>query len=325
MTLQRREFITLLGGAAWPVSVHAQQSALPIIGYLSSARPEGLVKNMAAFRQGLNEVGYVEGRNVAIEYRWADGQYDRLAAMASDLVGRRVAVITANSPAALAAKAVTTTIPIVFFTASDPVELGLVASLNRPGGNVTGATMLTVEAGPKKLELLRELLPTATIIGFLVNPADPSAEIQSRNMQAAARAIGIQLHVLRASTEGELERVFAALVQVQAHALVIGADGFFYSHSEQLAALTRRHAVPTVFQNREFVAAGGLMSYGGNSTEGYRLMGVYTGRILKGEKPADLPVQEAVKIELFVNLKTAKALGLEVPRTLLARADEVIE
>jgi len=325
----RRELITLLGGAAVarPLTAPAQQPAMPVIGFLRSATAAGSAHLVTAFRQGLNEAGFVEGRNVAIEYRWADNQNDRLLALASDLVRRQVTVIVAAGiPAALVAKAVTTTIPIVFETGSNPVEVGLVASLNRPGGNLTGVTSLNVEVGSKRLELLHELVPTTRSIALLVNPATPAnAEAQSRNLDAAARSLGLQLHVLHASTEGDFDTVFASLVQLGAGAVAIANDPFFYSRSEQLAALTVRHAVPTIFSYREFVAAGGLTSYGGSLTDAYRLTGIYTGQILKGDKPANMPVQQATKIELFINLKTAKALGLTVPLIMQMTADEVIE
>ena len=324
--MKRREFITILGGAAaWPLAARAQQPAMPVIGYLGTVSPDLFAGRVQAFRQGLSETGYVEGRNVGIEFRWAEGQYNRLPAMAADLVRRQVAVIAANGPAAEVAKGATTTIPIVFLVGANPVEVGLVASLNRPDGNLTGVTTLTAELGPKQLELLRELVPTATTIGVLLNPTNPGTETRSRDLQAAARAMGVQLQVLHASTEREFDGVFATLVQLRAGGLVIGTDGFFTSRSKQLSALTIRHAVPAIFLYREFAAAGGLMSYGGSITDQYRQVGVYTGRILKGVKPADLPVQQSTKVELIINLKTAKALGLTVPLSLLGRADEVIE
>jgi putative ABC transport system substrate-binding protein len=275
----------------------------------------------------LSQSGYVEGQNVIIEYRWADGQYDRLPTLAADLVRRQVTVIaaTAGTLPARAARAATTTIPIVFSLGGDPVELGLVDGFNRPGGNLTGVTTLTGELGPKRLELLHEVIPTATSVAVLVNPANSNVETFSRDMQAAARTLGLQLHILNASTERDLDTVFASLVQLRAAALLIGADPFFTSRSEQLAALTIRHAVPTIYQGREFAVAGGLMSFGGSFAESYSRAGVYTGRILKGEKPADLPVMQMTMVELVINLKTAKAIGLTVPLALLARADEVIE
>jgi len=326
--IRRREFISVLGGAAaWPVAARAQQPAMPVIGFLNSASPDVYADRVRAFRQGLSETGYVEGRNVAIEYRWADGQYDRLPTMAADLVRRQVTVIAATGavPSALAATAASTTIPIICTFAVDPVEAGLVASLSRPGGNVTGVRNLNVELGQKRLELLHELVPTATIIALLVNPANPAAVTQTKDLQAAAGTLGLQIHVLNASTDRDFATVFANLVQLRAGGLVIGGDGFFISRSEQLAALTVRHAVPAIFQYREFPAAGGLTSYGGSFTDSYRQVGVYAGRILKGEKPADLPVQQTTKVELIINLKTAKALGITVPQLLLGRADEIIE
>jgi putative tryptophan/tyrosine transport system substrate-binding protein len=287
------------------------------------------IGGLGAFKDFIDEygrAGYVEGQNVAIEFRWAEGQYDRVPAMAAELVGRKVAVIVANTPGNLAAKAVTTTIPIVFTVANDPVQIGLVASLARPGGNVTGATQLGVEVAPKQLQLAHELVPTATIIAVLVNPTNPNAETLLGNLQAAARILGVQLHFLHASTERDFDRVFATWPQLGAGVLVIsGTDPFLSSRSEQLAALALRHAVPATSFIREFVAAGGLMSYGGSTPDMYRIAGVYTGRILKGENPGDLPVQQATKVELIINLKTARALGLTIPETMLATADEVIQ
>ena len=329
MKIQRRNFITLLGGAAvaWPLAAGAEEPALPVIGFVNAASPQDFARPLAAFLKGLGEAGYVDGRNAAIEYRWAEGQIDRLPALAADLVHRQVAVIAATTtPAALAAKAATATIPIVFETASDPVQLGLVASLNRPGGNVTGVAQLTVGLVPKELELLHEVVPTARVLALLVNPADPAvAETESGEMLAAAHTFGLELHVVNASTERDFDAVFANLTQLRAGGLVIGTDALFTGHIEQLAALAVRHAVPAVYKGREFAVAGGLMSYGSDATNSYRLAGTYTGRILKGEKPADLPVQQATKIELIINLKAAKALGITVPLPLLGRADEVIE
>jgi putative tryptophan/tyrosine transport system substrate-binding protein len=326
--MRRREFITLLGGAAaWPLAAGAQQSAMPVIGFLDSKSPDDSAHMVAAFRRGLNGSTFIEGQNVAIEFRWAQGQYDQLPALAADLVRRRVDVIAATGgPAALAAKAASATIPIVFRIAADPIAAGLVASLSRPGGNVTGVTSLNLEVGPKRLEFLHELVPSATIMAALVNPTNPSnAEILSRDLQATARLLGLQLHLLHASSDADIDAVFATLTELRAGGLVIGTDALFTSRDEKLAALALRYRIPTIYQWREFVAAGGLMSYGGSFADSYRLAGVYTGRILKGEKPADLPVQQATKLELFINLKTAKALGITVPPTLLARADEVIE
>jgi len=325
--MKRREFIALLAGAAtWSFAARAQQ--LPVIGFLNSASPGSYARYVTAFLQGLKEAGYVEGQNVAIEYRWAEGRSDRLPAMVADLVQRQVTVIAATStPAALAAKAATTTIPIVFEVGGDPVQLGLVANLNRPGGNVTGVTQLNSVVAPKRLELLHELLSTATVMALLVNPTDSAlAETTARDLQTAAHSLGLKLHVLNASTERDFDAVFAKLIELRAGGLVIGSGAFFAARSEQLAALAVRHAVPAVSANRRFGAAGGLASYeAGSITDSYRLAGVYTGRILKGEKPADLPVQQTVKFELAINLKTAKTLGITVPLPLSGRADELIE
>jgi putative tryptophan/tyrosine transport system substrate-binding protein len=326
--VKRREFITLLGGAAvWPLAARAQQPAMPVIGFLSSTLPDRDAGRLRAFRQGLAETGYVEGRNVAIEYRWAEEQNDRLPALAADLVRRQVAVIATAGDVlgAVAAKTATTTIPIVFTTGRDPMEIGLVASLNRPGGNLTGVATLGGELEPKRLEVLHEAIPTATIIGALVNSASRNAEILSRDLRAAARTLGLGLHVLNAGTEGDFDSVFADLVRLQAGGLVIATDALFISRSEQVAALALRHAVPAIFQFRAFAAAGGLMSYAGSLADLYYRSGVYTGRVLKGEKPSDLPVQQSTKAELIINLKTAKALGITFPLPLLGRADEVIE
>jgi putative ABC transport system substrate-binding protein len=325
---RRRQFITLLGGAAvaWPLAALAQQ-ALPVVGFLNTGSADGYRPMTAAFRQGLQESGYVDGQNVTIEYRWAEGRTDRLPEMAADLVHRKVTVIAATSaPAALAAKAATTTIPIVFETAGDPVRLGLIASLSRPGGNVTGVANLSGEVTPKRLELIHELVPTATVIPLLVNPNNTAlTEIVLRASQAAAQALGVKLHVLNASSERDFDDVFAKVIQLRAGGLVVASDAIFTSRHEQLAGVALRHAVPTVYQNRSFVAAGGLASYGGAVPDAYRLAGVYAARILKGEKPGDLPVQLATKIELFLNLKTARRFGLTVPTALLVRADEVID
>jgi putative ABC transport system substrate-binding protein len=325
--MNRRNLLSLLGGAAaWPVAARGQQQ-MPVIGYLGIASPEPFAIRLRAFRQGLSETGYVEGRNVTIEYRWADGQNDRLPALAADLVRRQVSVLAAPGSvvAAVAAKAATTTIPIVFETGVDPVAFGLVASLSRPGANITGITSLNTQVASKLLELLHELVPGTIIIALLVNPTDPAAETVSRDVQMAARTLGLQVHPLRASTEHDIDAAFAALVKLHAGALVIQPDAFFNSRSDQLAALALHYAVPAIFQTGEFPAAGGLMSYGGSITETHRQAGLYVGRILKGEKPADLPVQQATKVELIINMKTAKALGLTVPLALLTRADEVIE
>ena len=326
--MRRREFIAFVGtAAAWPLAARAQQPNMPLVGFLNVASPDGYRPMAAAFRQGLQETGYVEGQNVAIEYRWAEGQSDRLPAMVVDLIHRQVAVIAATgTQAALAAKAATKTIPIVFETGGDPIKLGLVASLNRPGGNVTGVTQLNAGLVPKEFEVLHELLPMAKTVALLVNPASPAvADEETREAASATQMLGLELHVLKASTEEQLEAVFANLSQSQISGLVVGPEGFFTSHIGQLAALAVRHKVPTIYRGREFAAAGGLVSYGASTTSAYHLAGVYTGRVLKGEKPADLPVQQATKFELYINLKTAKALGITVPLPLSGRADEVIE
>jgi len=328
--MRRREFITLLGGAAatWPLTARAQQPGkLPVIGYLGPESPAVFASRVRAFRQGLGETGYAEGRNVAIEFRWAEGQHNRLPALAADLVARQVAVIVApgGAPGALAAKSATTTIPIVFEMGADPVAIGLVDNLNRPGGNLTGVSSLNVQVTPKRLEILHEVVPAAAEIAVLVNPTSPTTDSQLRNLQAAARALGLQLHVLHASTERDFDAVFVTLLQLRAGGLVVASDGFFATHSEQLAALTVRHAVPAIHQSRDFAMAGGLMSYAGSFLESHRQAGVYTGRILKGDKPADLAVQRVTKVELFINLKAAKNLGVTFPLSLLGRADQLIE
>jgi ABC-type uncharacterized transport system substrate-binding protein len=325
----RRKFLATLGGAAaaWPLAARAQQSRMPVIGFLNGTSREGYGRFLSAFLQGLSEIGYVENRNVTIEYRWAEGHYDRLPGLAADLVSRRVNVIAATStPANRIAVAATTTIPIVFTTSSDPVEFGLVASLNRPGGNVTGAATMNVEVSSKRLELLHETIPPDTIIVELVNPNNPNVERQSRDLLAAARTVGRQILAVSAATKSDIEAAFAHLLeQRQLGALIVNTDAFFFSQRDQLVALAKRYAIPAIFDRREFAEAGGLMSYGGSVTDVYRLAGIYAGRILSGEKPADMPVQQSTKVELVINLKTARALGLDVPPTLLARADEVIE
>jgi putative tryptophan/tyrosine transport system substrate-binding protein len=327
--MRRREFISLFGGVAagWPLAAHAQQPSMPVVGFVNTASRQSYGRPLSAFLKGLSEAGYVDGRNITIEYRWAEGRNDRLPAMMADLIDRHVAVIAATStPAAFAAEAATKTVPIVFEMASDPVQLGLVSSLDRPGGNVTGVTQTNVEVAPKRLELLHELLPHAKVMGLLVSPVDLDlAKSTIKGVQEAAHTLGLELHVLNANSEGDFDAVFAELMQLQAGGLVISGGPFLTARTEQLAALTVRHAVPAIAQWREFVVAGGLLSYGSDVMDSYYLAGNYTGRILKGNKPADLPVQQATKVELYVNLKTAKTLGITFPLSLLGRADEVIE
>ena len=326
--IKRRQFITLLGGAAtWPLAARAQQPAVPLVGWLNSETPSGYAPMVAAFRQGLSEAGFVEGRNVTIEYRWAQGHNDRLPALAAELVRRPVAVLAAaGTPSALAAKAATTTIPIVFSTAADPVGEGLVVSLNRPGGNTTGVTNLGAELVQKEMEMLHQMVPTATVIAALVNPTNPAlAEPATKDVQAAARTLGLQVHVIQASSERDIDIAFATLVRLRADALLVCPDAFLLSRRDQIAALALRHAKPAIYFQREFAAAGGLMSYGPSVPDGYRQIGLYAGRILKGERPGDLPVQQSTKLDFVINLTTAKALGLDVPFYLQQLADEVIE
>jgi putative tryptophan/tyrosine transport system substrate-binding protein len=325
--MRRRILMTVLASAAaYPLLAGAQQKAMPVVGYLSDASPGPYAPFVAAFHRGLTETGYVEGQNVAIEYRWAEGRYDRMPALAADLVGRTVDVIAAGGDTAvLAAKSATSTIPIVFFSGSDPADRGLVASLARPGGNVTGVTFMTGELMPKRLELLTELVPQARVIALLVNSNKQGDEPMMRDVQEAARAKGVQLHILKAGTDSEIDAAFASLVQLHAGGLVVSPDAFFGSRRDQLVALASRHAVPAIYEWREFAAAGGLISYGSSLTDTWRQVGIYAGKILKGAKPADLPVQRPTIFELVINLKAAKALGLTVPPSILARADEVIE
>jgi putative ABC transport system substrate-binding protein len=324
--MKRREFIALLGGAALtPVAARAQQ-AMPVIGLINGTSAQKYEPQVAAFRLGLKESGFVDGENVTIEYRWADGDYSRLPELAADLVKRQVAVIVANTPANIAAKKATDKIPVVFTTASDPVQIGLVTNLNHPGGNVTGVTQLNASLGPKRLELAHELLPAATDLALLVNPNDPArAEKFTREVGEAAKHLGLQLHVLRAGTEAEIETTLAGIAQTKASALVVGADAFYNANARLLAEASLRNRMPTIYEYTEFTDAGGLMSYGGDIKESYRWAGIYAGRILKGAKPADLPVQQSTTVELIVNLKTAKALGITVPLPLLGRADKIIE
>jgi putative ABC transport system substrate-binding protein len=327
--MRRRQFITFLGGAAaaWPLAARAQQPAMPVIGFLSSRSPGEAARHVAGFRTGLAQAPYVEGQNVSIEYRWAEGRYEQLPALAAELVRRQVAVIvaTGGEPSALAAKAATQTIPIVFTSGGDPVKVGLVASLNRPDSNATGVIVLLAAMEGKRLGLLREMVPNAALIGVLLNPAMPTFDDQVSDVQAAAGSVGQQLHILRASNDSEIDAAFAKAAELRTDGLLVAADPFLSSQREQLVALAVRYAIPAIYEWRDFVEAGGLMSYGTNLTDAYRLVGVYTGRILKGDKPADLPVQQSTKFEFVINLKTAKALGIEVPPGLSARADEVIE
>ncbi len=327
--MRRREFIKLVGGAtvAWPLTAHAQQPAMPVIGVLHGQSPADVAGYMAAFHQGLNETGFVEGQTVAIEYRWAEGRRDQAPALAADLVRRQVAVIftSGGTPITLAAKTATTTIPIVFAMGGDPVKLGVVASLNRPGGNATGACYFFNALGAKRLELLRELAPAATTFGYLINPTNPSIESESQDMHAAARALGLQIVVQTARNERDIEAAFTKFAEQRPAAVIFAADVLFIVQRAQLAALATRHRFPTSFHAREIVEAGGLMCYGPSQRDAHRQAGVYTGRILKGEKPADLPVQQATRFEFVLNLKTARALGLDVPVKLIAFADEVIE
>jgi len=326
--MKRREFIRLLGGAAsaWPLAARAQSQAMPTIGFLNGATAEGYAPYLKAFLEGLKQLGFVDGRTVRIEYRWAGGRYERLPELAAELVRRGVAVISATStPAAVAAKAATSTVPVVFTTSGDPVTLGLVTNLRRPDGNVTGVTQLNVEVAPKRLELMHELLPKASAFALLVNPAGPNSAPVAKGMRSAAGSLGLHLHVLEAKTEAEIEASFAKLHDLQAGGVVIGTDPYFNTRSQQLAGLALRHRMPAIYQYEEFTAAGGLMSYGGSITDSYRGAGIYTARILKGDKVSDLPVQQSTRVELIINLKTARALGVEFPSSLLDRADVVLD
>jgi putative tryptophan/tyrosine transport system substrate-binding protein len=327
--MRRREFITLVGSAAaaWPMLVRAQQSTLPVIGFLHSATPSAYARMTASLRKSLNDAGYVEGQNVAIEYRWAEGQFDRLPNMAADLVRHQVSVIFAGGglDPSLAAKAATSKIPIVFANGTDPVEAGLVGSLDHPGANVTGTTFLLNTLGPKELEILHELVPKAAQVAALINPKSSTASSQLKDLEDTARAFGQQLSILHASTQSDIETVFSSLAQNQVGGLVIGADAFFFSRRDQFVSLATRYSIPTVYPWREAVVTGGLASYGSSVTDAYRLAGIYIGRILKGDKPANLPVEQSTKTELVINLKTAKALGINIPITLVGRADELIE
>lgn len=327
--MQRREFMALMGGAAvWPLAAHAQTpAAMPVIGYLSAASPARFASRLKAFHQGLDELGFAEGRNVIIEYRWAEGQPERLPELAAELVDRQVSVIVApgGAPGGLAAKSATKEIPIVFEMGADPIATGMVSSLNKPGANVTGVSSLNVEVTPKRLEILREMIPAADVVGVLINPTSPTVESQLRNLRVAAHAFGVQLHVLQAANDRDLEAAFAKLAQLGARGLVVASDGYFATNSERLAALAAHHAIPAIHQSRDFSTAGGLASYGGNFSESHRQTGMYAGRILAGQKPAELPVQQITKVELLINLKAAKTLGVAVPLSLLGRADEVVE
>jgi putative tryptophan/tyrosine transport system substrate-binding protein len=326
--VKRRDFITLLGvSATWPLAARAQQPTMPVIGFLNAASPGPFAHLVAAFHKGLNETGYIEGRNLAIEYRWAEGQFDRLSELAADLVRRQVSVIavTGGEPGPQAAKAATQTIPIVFIANGDPVLQGLVASLNRPGGNATGITIFGAGAVAKRLQLMHDLMPKAATIAYLMNPNNPNAEIEMSAAQAAARFLGLQIHVFSASNVGEFDAAFAAMVQQRASALVVASDALFFWQRNQLVSLAARYGIPAIYYLREIAVAGGLMTYGNNLPEAYRLAGVYVGRILKGAKPADLPVVQSTKFEFVINLQTARALGLEVPNSIQLLADEVIE